>query len=434
MPSTQFESHTRHHIAWRLLPFLFALYIASFIDRTNVAFAALDMNRDLGFSDRVFGLGTGVFFISYLAMQIPGALLVERWSARRIISATLVAWGSLTALTGLIHNPGQLYLARFALGAAEGCFFPGVIVYLSHWFIQEDRAKATSNFMGAIPLSVMIGSPIAGWVLGFSWFGFAGWRWLFILEGIPAIVLGATAFFYLTDRPSQATWLQPEQRQWIEDKLQDERSVSAQTSTVWQVLRNPAVLMLAAVAFLNYFTGYTLVFWFPTLLKRMSGLSDFHLGLVGMIPYAAAFVAYQVNGWHSDRNKERRIHSAIPMFLAAAGLASLLSGPVSIALIVGSFVLTSVGTSYQPTFWTIPTEILSESAAATAVGLINTIGSAAGFLGPFMFGYLGTRTGSFSAGLTVMLAGVVAAGVLTLLIPSPRKISPSVETLAQGQN
>ena len=433
MPSTQFEAHTRHHIAWRLLPILFALYVASFIDRTNVAFAALDMNRDLGFSDRVFGLGTGVFFISYLAMQIPGALLVERWSARRTISASLIAWGSLTALTGLIHSAGQLYFARFALGAAEGCFFPGVIVYLSHWFIQEDRAKATSNFMAAIPLSMVIGSPIAGWMLGYSWFGFAGWRWLFILEGIPAVVLGVVAFFFLTDRPSEAIWLQPKQRRWIEDKLRDERSVSAQTSTVWQALRSPAVLILAAVAFLNYFSAYTLVFWFPTLLKRMSGLSDFHLGLIGVIPYAAGFVAYQVNGWHSDRTKERRVHTAVPMFLGAAGLAGLLLQPGSITLTVGLFTLAVVGSSYLPTFWTIPTEILSESAAAAAVGLINTIGSAAGFLGPFLFGYLGTRTGSSSAGLSVMMAGVVAAGVLTLLLPSRRKVAPAVETLPQGR-
>ena len=428
------ESHTRHHIAWRLLPFLFALYIASYLDRTSVAFAALDMNRDLGFSDHVFGLGTGVFFISYMAMQIPGALLVERWSARRIISATLIAWGSLTALTGFIHGPSQLYFARFALGAAEGCFFPGVIVYLSHWFIQEDRAKATGNFMAAIPLSVAIGSPIAGWILGVSWFGFAGWRWLFVLEGMPAVALGVMAFFFLTDRPSDAAWLQPKQRLWIEDKLRVERSVSAQTSTVWQALGSPAVLMLAAVAFLNYFANYAFVFWFPTLLKRMSGLSNFNLGLIGVIPYAAAFVAYQINGWHSDRTKERRIHSAVPMFLGAAGLAGLLFHPASITLTVGLFTLTSVGASYLPTFWTIPTEILSESAAAVAVGLINTIGSAAGFVGPFLFGYLGTRTGSPSAGLSVMIAGVVAGGVLTLLIPSARKGVPSVEALAGGRN
>src|ERR1019366_8086843 len=174
---------TRRHIALRLLPFLFILYITNYLDRTSVAYAAIGMSRDLGFSDRVFGLGAGIFFVSYLALQIPGALLVERWSARRMISATMIVWGSLTAITGLVHTPGQLYLARFLLGAAEAGFFPGVIVYLSHWFIREDRAKATSNFMGAIPLSFVIGSPIAGWILGHAWLGLAGWRWLFVLEG-----------------------------------------------------------------------------------------------------------------------------------------------------------------------------------------------------------------------------------------------------------
>jgi ACS family tartrate transporter-like MFS transporter len=425
-PSKESDSHTRHRIAWRLLPFLFALYVASYVDRTSVAFAALGMNHDLGFSDQVFGLGTGVFFISYLALQIPGALLVERWSARRMISATLIAWGSLTALTGLIRSPGQLYAARFALGAAEACFFPGVIVYLSHWFIQEDRAKATSNFMGAIPLSVVVASPIAGWILGHAWFGFAGWRWLFVLEGVPAVLLGGVAFYFLTDRPSEAAWLRPEQGEWIENKLREERSVSAQTTRVWQALRSPAILILAVVAFLNYFTGYTLLFWFPTLLKRMSGLSDFNLGLIGVVPYIAAFVAYQVNGWHSDRSRERRIHSAVPMFVGAAGLVGLLSQPSSVTLAVGFFTLSAVGSCYLPTFWAIPTEILSGSAAAAGVGMINTIGSIAGFAGPFLFGYLETRTGSSSAGLAVMLAGVVIGGVLTVLLPGTRRGATSV--------
>src|SRR5437667_10479742 len=193
---------TRHHIALRLLPFLFILYITNYLDRTNVAYAALGMSRELGFSDRVFGMGAGIFFISYVALQIPGALLVERWSARRMISATMIAWGSLTALTALVHTPGQLYLARFVLGAAEAGFFPGVIVYLSHWFIHEDRAKATSNFMAAIPVSLVIASPLGGWILALNWFTIEGWRWLFFLEGIPAILLGIVAFCFLTDRPS----------------------------------------------------------------------------------------------------------------------------------------------------------------------------------------------------------------------------------------
>src|SRR5213594_2286949 len=196
--------HTRHYIALRLLPFVFVLYITNYLDRTSVAYAAIGMARDLGFNDRVFGMGIGIFFLSYVALQIPGALLVERWSARGMISLTMIAWGSMTALTALVHTPAQLYLARFLLGAAEAAFFPGVIVYLSHWFVQQDRAKATSNFMSAIPLSFVIGSPIAGLILGRSFFAISGWRWLFVLEGLPAILLGVVACFYLTDLPRGA--------------------------------------------------------------------------------------------------------------------------------------------------------------------------------------------------------------------------------------
>src|SRR5882672_10343542 len=241
----------RHHIAVRLLPFLFILYITNYLDRTSVAYAAIGMSRDLEFSDRVFGMGAGIFFISYVALQIPGALLVERWSARRMISVTMIAWGSMTALTALVHTPGQLYLARFVLGAAEAGFFPGVIVYLSHWFLREDRAKATSNFMSAIPLSFVLGSPIAGWILGHTWFAIAGWRWLFVLEGLPAILLGAIAYFFLTDWPGEAAWLAPEQRQWITQTLQDEKPSNRRSVKLAQVLRSRTVVLLSAAAFFD---------------------------------------------------------------------------------------------------------------------------------------------------------------------------------------
>src|SRR5262249_14610155 len=251
----------RRQLALRLLPFLFVLYIANYLDRTSVAYAAIGMARDLGFNDHVLGMGIGIFFVSYVALQIPGALLVERSSARGMISATMIAWGSLTALTALVHTPVQLYLARFLLGAAEAGFFPGVIVYLSHWFIHEDRAKATSNFMAAIPVSLVIGSPIAGWILGHDWFTIQGWRWLFFLEGIPVILLGIVAFFFLSDRPTQAAWLTAEQQQWISRKLEEEKPSNRQSVSLGEALRSRTVLLLAAAAFLDYFTGYVVIFW-----------------------------------------------------------------------------------------------------------------------------------------------------------------------------
>ncbi|PYV10890.1 MAG: MFS transporter [Acidobacteria bacterium] len=415
--AVEVADRTRPHIAVRLLPFLFILYITNYLDRTSMAYAALGMSRDLGFSDREFGMGAGIFFISYVALQIPGALLVERWSARRMISATMIAWGSLTALTALVHTPGQLYVARFVLGVAEAGFFPGVIVYLSHWFMHEDRAKATSNFMGAIPLSFVIGSPIAGWILGHKWLAVEGWRWLFILEGLPAILLGAIAFFFLTDWPGEASWLAPGQRQWIEQKLQEEKPVSAQAITAWQALRSRAVLLLASLTFLNYFVLYSFAFWFPTMLKRQSGLSDVRVGLLGAVPYLATFIAMQVNGWHSDKGRERRWHSAVPLFIAATGLLGLISQPRSIPLSVALSTMVCMAYAYLPTFWAIPTELLSQSAAAAAVGMVNAVGSAAGFAGPYLFGYLNTRTGSFSYGLALMMVSALAGGLLILCTP-----------------
>jgi MFS family permease len=401
----------------RLLPFLFILYIANYLDRTSVAYAALGMSHDLGFSDRVLGMGMGIFFISYVALQIPGALLVEHWSARRMISATMIAWGSLTALTALVHTPKQLYFARFVLGAAEAGFFPGVIVYLSHWFKREDRAKATSNFMAAIPMSFVIGSPIAGWILGHKWFAVEGWRWLFILEGMPAILLGAVAFFLLTDWPGEATWLAPKQQQWIAQELHQEKHISAKAITVWQALKSRTILLLAGLAFLNYFVFYSFAFWFPTMLKRQSGFSDVRVGLLGAVPYLATFIAMQVNGWHSDRNCERRWHSAVPMFIAATGLLGLISPPRSIPLSIVWFTMACMAFAYLPTFWAIPTEILSQSAAAAAVGMVNAVASAAGFAGPHLFGYLNTQTGSFSYGLALMMVSALAGGLLILCIP-----------------
>jgi ACS family tartrate transporter-like MFS transporter len=412
--------HTRHQIAIRLLPFLFILYITNYLDRTSVAYAAIGMSRTLGFSDRVFGLGAGIFFVGYVVLQIPGALLVERWSARRGIALILVAWGSLTVLTGLVHTPSQLYGARLLLGAAEAGFFPGVVLYLSHWFIRDDRAKAGSNFMAAIPLSFIIGSPLAGWILGHPWFGVDGWRWLFVLEGMPAVLLGVAAFFYLTDRPSDAQWLTLEQRQWIERKLDEEKTRSGRKITTWQALRSGPIWLLASVTFLEYFVAYTVVFWLPTILKRQSGLSDVHVGLLGMVPYLGALAAMLLNGWHSDKTGERRRHSAVPQFVAALALLGLITLPVSTSTTVMLFTVVCCIYGFLPVFWAMASETLSEEEAAAGVGLINAVGSVAGFAGPYLFGYLNSSTGSSSAGLMLMTLFAFAGGLLVLRAPTAR--------------
>ena len=421
--TTSSAALTRRRIGTRLLPFVFLLYIINYLDRTSVAYAALGMARDLGFDDRVLGLAIGIFFLSYVALQVPGAILAQRWSARGVICATMIVSGSLTALTAMVHTPAQLYFARFLLGAAEAGFFPAVIVYLSHWFIQEDRAKATSNFMAAIPVSLIIGSPIAGWILSHSWSTIEGWRWLFLLEGIPAILLGLVAYFFLTDWPPQARWLTQREQQWISGTLEQEKAPSPQSISVGQALRSRAVLLLAIGAFLQYFVGYTVIFWLPTILKHTSGLSDAAVGLFGAVPYIVALFAMLLNGWHSDKAHERRWHAAFPLFVAAAGLLcfSILGRSNTIAVLLLSVICMAM--AFLPVFWAIPTEILSDSKAAVAVGTINALASLAGFAGPYAFGYLRAETGSFVAGYVVLMCSAVTTGIVMLLTPaaSPRR-------------
>jgi len=342
---------------------------------------------------------------------------VERFGARRLISSCMIAWGSLTVLTALVHTPIQLYGARFVLGAAEAGFFPGVIVYLSYWFIREDRAKATGNFMGAIPISSMLASPLAGWILGRSWLGVDGWRWLFVAEGVPAIILGTVAYFYLTDRPSDAAWMHPAGRDWLLRKLEEERPARTANSGFWEALRSPVVPVLAGTTFLAYFAQYTFIFWFPLLLKRLSGMSDLHVGLWGALPFLLSFLLLQINGWHSDRMAERRWHAAVPLLAAAAGFLLLTTHPREMGVLMFFFLLAATGTAYMSVFWAMPSEILSPTIAATAVGLINSVGSMAGFAAPYAFGYLRTATGSVNPGLVLAALSSFGAGVLVLCAP-----------------
>ena len=411
------EGHTRRQIGLRLLPFLFLLYIVNFLDRASVAYAAIGMKHDLGFTDSVFGFGFGIFFAGYLILQIPCAILVERWSARKVICITMVAWGAMTSFTSLVRTPGELYLARFLLGAAEAGFFPGVVVYLSHWFPREDRAKATSNFMSAIPLSFVVGSPIAGWILSHAWNNMAGWRWLFVLEGLPAIALGVVAYFVLTDKPEEAHWLKAEQREWIHRKLEEQRPAGAESATIWDAFRSRNALLMAGLTFLNYCVFYSFIFWLPTMLKRMTGLPDANLGLVGAIPYLVCFVLMVANGWHSDKMMERRWHCTIPLLVAASGLFGLALRPEPTAWVVLMLTLITAGNAYISVFWSIPTEILSPAIAAASVGFISSAGSVAAFISPYGFGYLNQRTGTFAYGLLALGALALIASVAIFAVP-----------------
>jgi ACS family tartrate transporter-like MFS transporter len=426
MASSQIDAgaSARSRIAWRLLPFLFLLYVANYLDRTNIAYATLGMKGDLGLTDSVFGTASGIFFIGYLGLQIPGALLVERWSARLLLSITLITWGALTTLTGFVRSPLELYGARFLLGAAEAGFFPGVIVYLSHWFIYQDRGKAVARFMAAIPIAYILGGPLAGWILGIHWLGVPGWRWLFLLEGVPAILLGIATLFFLPDRPGDARWLRADEREWLAVRLADERRAKADAEhvTIWQALRHPAVLVLTAGLFFTYTGGYAFWFWFPTMLQRFTGWTDVQrIGWVGAIPFVAGLIGMLALGASSDRTGERRWHFAIPQLTAALALAVWFFIPHSNVLLIAVFSLVGFGTvAYLPSFWALPSAFLTSSAAAAAVGFINCTASIGGFVGPKIIGNLSQHTGSFSSGFIFMIACWTIASVLVLLCPRER--------------
>jgi MFS transporter, ACS family, tartrate transporter len=414
----------RKRIAWRLLPFLFVLYVIAFLDRMNVGAAALQMPKDLGFNDGVVGLGAGMFFIGYLVLEIPGALIAEKWSARKWIARIMISWGLITALMAFIQTSREFYWVRFLVGAAEAGFLPAVIVYVSHWFRYRDRARAIAVFYAANPLSYVIGSPLAGVLLGLTWLGLRGWRWLFILEGLPAVVFGVVTLFYLTDWPRQATWLTADGREWITDELEKEKEAKKKGGaySIWEALRQRDVALLTLSYFGATTGGYGISFWLPSILKRMSGASDLRVTLLAALPYVAGFAAQQWNSWHSDRAGERRWHAAAAIFLCGVTLllavifGSNLTAAMGLFILVGAFYF-----AYHPCFWAVPSAFLSESAAAAAIGLINSVGNLGGFFGPLIMGYLVHRTQSFKVGLFYMVANLCLSGVLMLMVGVGRK-------------
>jgi MFS transporter, ACS family, tartrate transporter len=438
MASAAVRSHdvgtrARHRIALRLLPYVFLLYIIAYLDRTNLATAALQMPHDVGFDDRVIGLGAGIFSLGYVILEIPGTIIVERWSARRWLTRIMISWGLVTMGMAFIRTPHQFYTARFLLGLAEAGFFPGIIVYLTHWFVYEDRAKAVAGFMAAIPLSYAVGSPISGLLLGLNWGGLRGWQWLFIVEGLPALLFGVVTWFYLADWPHEAKWLPAEERKWVIDQLESERRAkkSVHAYTVWQALRHRDVLILTALHFVQNGSAYALAFWLPTMLKRLSGLSDFKVTLMVALPNLLGFAAMQVNGWHSDRTAERRWHTAIPLWVTAGALLVLSIGNWATVPSLFLFSIAATGLlAFLPSFWSMPSAFLCDSAAALATGLINCLAAGfGGFLGPALVGYEAARTHSFKSAFAVLVVALLLAGALPLLV----RVRGHVVATAAGQ-
>jgi ACS family tartrate transporter-like MFS transporter len=408
----------RRRIAQRLLPFLFTLFVIAFLDRVNVSYAALEMTHDLNFSDRVFGFGSGIFFLGYLLFEIPGCLIVERWSARKWFSRIMVTWGLITILMAFIRTPMHFYTVRILLGVAEAGFFPGILVYLTHWFRSEDRAKACAIFMIAIPVANIIGSPLGGWLLGVHWLAIQGWRWLFIVEGIPAIVFGFITLFYLTDWPREARWLSPEEQQWITSELEQEALAkkAVRSYKIWEALLQPTVIQLTLIYFFAVSSIYSLSIWLPTFLKRASGMSNFAVTMLSIIPYVAVLFAMLFNGWHSDRTNERRWHTAIPLILGVIAFSLTILAGSHFWFAFACLIVASSANAFLPSFWPVPSAFLGESAAAASIGLINSIGNLGSLVTPSVIGYFLDKTHSFTPGFLYVIASLLIAIFLMLTL------------------
>ncbi len=408
----------------RLLPFLILAYLMAYIDRANLGIAKLQMQGELHFTDAVIGFGAGIFFVGYFILEIPGSLIVERWSARKWFGRIMITWGLVAVLNGFIGTAAfsflsvrkQFFLARFLLGAAEAGFFPGVIIYLSHWFRYQDRARAKSWFMMTQPLAVVIGTPLARWILESAhWLGFNGWRWVFILEGAPAILLGFVAFFYLTDRVEDARWLPEDEKQWLIGELEEEKKerTAAGRVRIADAFREPQTLLLMAILFLIVTGNQAILFFLPSITDNMKGISVTWRTVVTVLPYLCSMVGIVLNGYSADRTGERRWHTAVPILITGMGLGLAVASGDHLALVITFFCLAGfTQQAYLPVFWSLPSAFLGKSAAAAAVGTINSVGNLGGFFGPYLFGYFKTATGHFEAGLWFLTGCMLLSGLL----------------------
>lgn len=401
----------------RLLPFLFVLYIFNFLDRSNVGFAALQMNRDLKFSASAFGLGAGVFFVSYSLFEVPSNLLLVRIGARRWIARIMISWGIVAVAMMFVRTTTQFYALRFLLGLAEAGFFPAIMYYLSQWYPASMRATSGARFMIAIPLSGVIGGPLGGWLLGLNGaLGLAGWQWLFLVEGLPSIMLGFVVLKRLAERPDDARWLPPEQRDWLTARLAYERATSPVSHTLppLHALAHPLIWLAALPELLVTTAGYAYLFWGPTLIRDTLQLSNLGTGLLGGGVAIVCAGGMLLTGASSDRTGDRVIHAAVCATLVGVGSVGAALLPGAVAKIAALVVMQIAVISFLSPFWALPTMLLAGGSAAVGIALVNAIGNVGGFIGPNVIGFLRTRAGGDAGAFLVLGAMAFLAAAICL--------------------
>jgi MFS transporter, ACS family, tartrate transporter len=413
----QIEQRTMQRVFRRLVPFLMLCYFFNFLDRTNVSFAALQMNKDLGFSASVFGFGSGILFLAYMLCETPSNVLLVRFGARKWLARIMISWGIIASCMVFVTGKYSFYTIRVLLGAAEAGFFPGIIYYMTLWFPGVYRARVTGLFMACIPLSAAIGSPLSTSLLYLDGiFGLRGWQWLFLLEGIPSVLLGVATFFYLTERPKYATrWLVKEERDWLESRItaEHERKQAELSLGMWQTLINPRVLVLSVVAYCLASITLGVGFFLPLIVKGF-GLTNMQTGLVAIIPPAFGAAGMIWWGRMSDRAMERKYHLFAAMALAAMGIAAaaLVGQPI---VKMACLTLSAIGVyASAPVFWTLAPNFLTGASAAVGIAFINSVAALGAFVAPWLIGLIKDATGSFSYGL-LMLAALVTVGSFLIL-------------------